>query len=147
MARILGLDLGPNSIGWALVDESEASSVATGVRVFPEGLENFDTRKEKSLNEQRRVARGMRRQIRRRARRRLLLRQGLVEAGLLPADPTEQAELMVALTPRVMELMGRLFDAQGRDFPLGPAPGQTPGVPFKSIPPAPAASGLRGAFT
>ena len=58
----------------------------------------------------------------------------------------EQAELMVALTPRVMELMARVFDARGQDFPFGAAPGQTAGVPFKGMPPpqGPAVSGLRG---
>ena len=59
----------------------------------------------------------------------------------------EQAELMVALTPRVMELLGRVFATQGRDFPLGQPPGQGPGVPFKAIPAGPQVSGLRGAFT
>lgn len=55
----------------------------------------------------------------------------------------EQAELMAALTPRVTELLGRLFASQGREFPLGPVPGQTVGVPFKAIPQGPALSGLR----
>ena len=58
----LGLDLGPNSIGWALIDEDEKQIVDLGVRVFPEGVENFDTKKEQSKNENRRLARSMRRQ-------------------------------------------------------------------------------------
>jgi CRISPR/Cas system Type II protein with McrA/HNH and RuvC-like nuclease domain len=41
-----------------------------GVRVFPEGVDAFDTAKEQSGNAQRRMKRMMRRQIRRRARRR-----------------------------------------------------------------------------
>ena len=43
--RTLGLDLGANSIGWSLVADDRI--VAAGVRVFPEGVDNFDTRKEK----------------------------------------------------------------------------------------------------
>jgi CRISPR-associated protein Cas1 len=45
---VLGLDLGPNSIGWALVlddQENESRLVDTGVRVFTEGLDKFDTGK------------------------------------------------------------------------------------------------------
>ncbi len=89
----LGLDLGANSIGWALVDEDQQLIIASGVRVFPEGVDNFDTKKEKSKSEGRRVARGMRRQIARRARRKRRLREGLVQAGLLPASPFEQLQL------------------------------------------------------
>ena len=69
--RILGLDLGPNSIGWALVEDNADGTgklIDCGVRVFPEGVDAFDTGKESSRSEQRRTARMMRRQIRRRAR-------------------------------------------------------------------------------
>ncbi len=89
----LGLDLGPNSIGWALIDEMGGKLVASGARVFPEGVDNFDTGKEKPKNEGRRIARGMRRQIARRARRKRKLRQVLIDVGLLPADQDEQAAL------------------------------------------------------
>jgi len=63
---VLGFDLGANSIGWALV-ESDKRIIASGVRVFPEGVDHFDTKKEKPKMEARRVARAMRRQIIRRA--------------------------------------------------------------------------------
>jgi CRISPR-associated endonuclease Csn1 len=80
----LGLDLGSNSIGWALVNEEQGKLLAAGVRVFPEGVDRDQQGGEQSKNEQRRIARGMRRQIARRARRKQLLRKALVEAGLLP---------------------------------------------------------------
>ncbi len=89
----LGLDLGPNSIGWAIVDEEQQKIVNCGVRVFPEGVDNFDTKKEKPRNEARRIARGMRRQIARRARRKRRLREALVSAALYPADTSEQQKL------------------------------------------------------
>ena len=42
MARILGLDLGTNSIGWAIVDKDakEFSLVDKGVRIFSEGVKS-----------------------------------------------------------------------------------------------------------
>lgn len=93
MSYTLGLDLGPNSIGWALVDEPNQRIIDLGVRVFPEGVDNFDTSKEISRNEARRIARGMRRQIARRARRKQRLREALIEANLWPTDPHEQVAL------------------------------------------------------
>lgn len=87
----LGLDLGPNSIGWALL--SENSIIDLGVRVFPEGVDAFDTSKEKSRNEDRRIARGMRRQVRRRTERRKKLIEALMQAGLWPAGSAHQLEL------------------------------------------------------
>lgn len=44
MAKILGLDLGTNSIGWAVVDkerDSEFQLVDKGVRIFQEGVELY----------------------------------------------------------------------------------------------------------
>ena len=95
---VLGLDLGPNSIGWALVNDDpenpdDCNLVDLGVRVFPEGVDAFDTSKEKSRNEDRRIARGMRRQTLRRARRRRHLKEALIQAGLWPAGSAAQAEL------------------------------------------------------
>lgn len=107
MASVLGLDLGPNSIGWAIVNDTDNNIIASGVRIFPEGLENFDTAKEKSLNEQRRTARGMRRQIKRRAHRKECLRQALIDAGLWPDDIDSQNKLLqtdpYALRARALE--------------------------------------------
>lgn len=97
--RVLGLDLGPNSIGWAIVEDDQdhperSRLIDAGVRVFPEGVDNFDTGKEKSRNETRRIARGMRRQILRRVRRQRMLRRLLVDIHLWPAGDVEQAEIL-----------------------------------------------------
>ena len=96
---VLGLDLGPNSIGWALINDNEepggtSDLVDMGVRVFPEGVDAFDTGKEKPRNESRRVARGMRRQIRRRSRRRRHLMAALICSNLWPSDPAKQKILL-----------------------------------------------------
>ncbi|MBN1591498.1 MAG: type II CRISPR RNA-guided endonuclease Cas9 [Pirellulales bacterium] len=126
----LGLDLGPNSIGWALIDEQAEKKkiIDTGVRIFPEGVDQFDTAKEVSRNEDRRVARGMRRQIQRRRRRKRLVRAALISAGLLPENPDEQAALLdrdpYELRARALEEklspheLGRIFVhlAQRRGF-------------------------------
>ena len=34
MSRILGLDLGTNSIGWAIIDNETNSSLQSGMRIF-----------------------------------------------------------------------------------------------------------------
>ncbi len=94
MTTTLGLDLGPNSIGWALVDADASKIIDSGVRVFPEGVDNFDTGKEISRNEQRRLARQMRRQHRRKRERKQRLRDALAAAGLWPQDPRAAAELL-----------------------------------------------------
>lgn len=92
---ILGIDLGPTSIGWALIQQSSLGVRirAAGVRVFPEGVDRDQQGGELSKSESRRIARGMRRQIARRARRKRLLRAALIEAGLYPASPAQQAAL------------------------------------------------------
>ena len=36
MAKILGLDLGTNSIGWAVVETTENKILDTGIRIFSE---------------------------------------------------------------------------------------------------------------
>jgi len=89
----LGLDLGPQSIGWAVLDESSRQMIATGVRVFPEGVDRDQKGGELSKNEVRRVARGMRRQIARRARRKRALCRILIESGLLSNNPCDQMKL------------------------------------------------------
>ena len=107
MAYILGLDLGPNSIGWACVEaDSEegleplgllstehAGHGPLGVRVFEAGLDKFDTAKEASRNQKRRQARAARRTLSRRRARKEATREVLTSAGLLPEDPRKLEEV------------------------------------------------------
>ena len=73
MKRVLGLDLGVNSIGWALVDEADnekenSSIVKLGVRVNPLTVDeqrNFDEGKSITTNAGRTIKRGMRRNLQR----------------------------------------------------------------------------------
>ena len=90
----LGLDLGTNSIGWALLDEPGKKIIATGVRVFPEGVDRDQQGGEKSKSQTRRTARGTRRLLMRRSRRKRKLRSVLTEAGLLPRDEAALDELL-----------------------------------------------------
>ncbi|MCD8412861.1 type II CRISPR RNA-guided endonuclease Cas9 [Tenacibaculum finnmarkense] len=76
MSKILGLDLGTNSIGWALVQNNII--LGMGSRIFPEGVVNLGEGegREVSKNASRTEARGVRRQIfRRRLRKRYLLKE------------------------------------------------------------------------
>ena len=86
MTKILGLDLGTNSIGWALVENNNILGI--GSRIFPEGVVNLGEGegRETSKNASRTAARGTRRQFfRRKLRKRYLLRE-LAKNGLCPID-------------------------------------------------------------
>jgi CRISPR-associated endonuclease Csn1 len=93
----LGLDIGSNSVGWALIDGGEKPAiVGMGVRVFPEGVDRDTKGLEKSKNATRREARGSRRIHTRRNLRRDQLIETLRSAGLLPPTQEELNELLKA---------------------------------------------------
>ncbi|HVU84831.1 MAG TPA: HNH endonuclease domain-containing protein [Puia sp.] len=83
MPLILGLDLGTNSIGWALIDSS-SNIIDCGVRIFPEGVNRDSLGKEESKNATRRSKRQTRRQLFRRKYRKLLLAKYLMEKEMFP---------------------------------------------------------------
>ncbi|TWT30068.1 CRISPR-associated endonuclease Cas9 [Blastopirellula retiformator] len=89
---VLGLDIGPTSLGWALF--SKDTLIDCGVRIFPEGVDRDQQGGEKSKSQSRRVARGIRRQVRRRAQRMRQLKDALIKAGLFPADLEAQTEIL-----------------------------------------------------
>lgn len=115
----LGLDLGPNSIGWALVEEDDTgpkSLEAIGVRVFQEMVE----RKTKTpKNHKRRDARQARRQRSRRKMRRDTLQNELIRCGLLPESDEEREELFHATDP--YEIRKRGLDQELTPHELGRA--------------------------
>jgi len=116
MGYVLGLDLGSNSIGWALVEEMGRKVLRSGVRIFPEGVDRDKQGGEVSKNENRRMKRGMRRQVFRRARRKRQLRDALVKAGLLPGDSAEQQKFD-GVDPYVLRVKG--LDEKLEKFELG----------------------------
>ena len=117
MAKILGLDLGTNSIGWALIDDVQNKILGIGSRIFPMGVENLGEGegREISKNAGRTGARGVRRQFFRRRLRKKILLKALAENKMCPmvADdfedwkktkefPSEKLTTWFALNPYVL---------------------------------------------
>ena len=89
MKRILGLDLGTNSIGWALVnrDESKSEILGLGSRIIPMSqdiLGKFDAGQQVSQTAERTGFRGIRRLRERHLLRRERLHRVLNVLGFLP---------------------------------------------------------------
>ena len=114
---ILGLDLGSNSIGWALLKTNNAGKptglVDLGSRIFNKAVED---KTPKPKNEKRRDSRLARRVVQRRARRRHRMLNYLVRLNLLPTDLKE--------SPQPEKVLNELGDpyclrAKALDAPLG----------------------------
>lgn len=94
MKKILGLDLGTNSIGWALVNEAEneaetSSIIKLGVRVNPLTVDeslNFEKGKSITTNADRTLKRSMRRNLQRYKLRREALIEELELHGFLTSE-------------------------------------------------------------
>lgn len=99
MKRVLGLDLGTTSIGWALVNQAqdpseESSIVKVGVRVNPlttDEKDSFEKGKEITTNADRRIKRGIRRNLQRYKLRRdslvdLLKKKGWINDGTVLSE-------------------------------------------------------------
>lgn len=88
--KILGLDLGTNSIGWALIEldnvNKEGNIICLGSRIIPMGAEvqNFEQGNPQTKNAERRTARSIRRMGKRYKARRNKLLYILQQTGLLP---------------------------------------------------------------
>ena len=86
---VLGLDLGPTSIGWACIKvkgKNESGILGAGSRVFPEGVDRSTKGEEISKNKERQEARSARRVKSRRSGRKRRLVALLREAGFFPRD-------------------------------------------------------------
>ena len=134
MAKILGLDLGTNSIGWALIDDKANNILGIGSRIFPMGVQNLgDGDNEISKNASRTGARGVRRQFFRRRIRKKVLLKALSEYNMCPLQahdfeawkevklfPTDKLATWFALNPyelRQKALNGKLsLEEIGRIF-------------------------------
>ncbi|MBN2709759.1 MAG: type II CRISPR RNA-guided endonuclease Cas9 [Calditrichaceae bacterium] len=90
MGKILGLDLGTNSIGWAIIEDKEKKIIGMGSRIFHEGVVDLGMgQREISKNASRTNARGIRRQIFRKKIRKLYLLKILSKNKLCPLDTNE----------------------------------------------------------
>jgi len=134
MAKILGLDLGTNSIGWALIDDKLNKIIAMGSRIFPVGVDNLgDGEGELSKNASRTGARGTRRQFFRKKLRKKVLLKELASLNMCPLTnedfenwkttkkfPTQELASWFALNPyelRHKALSEKLsFEEIGRVF-------------------------------
>ncbi len=94
----LGLDIGSNSTGWALIDPDPKNPhiVDIGVRVFPEGVDRDKQGGEVSKNAARRAARSARRNRFRRAYRKDKLVRMLRRNSLLPTDSAQWNSLFLS---------------------------------------------------
>ncbi len=86
MEKVLGLDLGTNSIGWAIVQHNDDLSYTLldkGVNIFQDGVAH-DKSGEKPMVTERTAARSSRRHYFRRRLRKIELLRVLVKSGLCP---------------------------------------------------------------
>lgn len=91
MPKILGLDLGTNSLGWALVEQTDCgyALLDKGVDIFQEGVAR-DKNNEKPAVQDRTEARALRRHYFRRRLRKIEVLKVLVQHDLCPALTEEQ---------------------------------------------------------
>ena len=102
MKKILGLDLGTTSIGWAVINEAEtekekSSIIKTGVRVVPlssDEIKDFEKGKSITTNQERTLKRGARRSLQRYKLRREALIDVLKKNNILSSETvlSEQGE-------------------------------------------------------
>ncbi len=115
----LGLDLGTNSIGWAMLALNQENQpykiLDAGVRIFSDGRNPKDGT---PLAVARREARGMRRRRDRFLARKTKLMNCLIKVGLMPKDEIERKKLE-SLNP--YELRAKALDEALTPFKLGRA--------------------------
>jgi len=114
MGYVLGLDLGPSSIGWAAVNIDDDGNYkglaqlpdgpnlipAIGARIFPAGVERYGQgQREQTRNKTRREKRGTRRTLRRRKARRTKLIALLRANNILPQDDAKLQKLQQQTDP------------------------------------------------
>lgn len=119
MQKILGLDIGTNSIGWALVSEDacETPILGLGTRIF---LEAVNPKNRVPTNAaRRRAARMQRKIIARRASRKRGLLKLLVQLGLLPSDAATRNMLFAEHSKNPYALRKAALDGQIELHELG----------------------------
>jgi CRISPR-associated endonuclease Csn1 len=113
MAKVLGIDMGTNSIGWCLIEEYEdkdSQIIDLGVRIFQRVLED---KQPIPKNRKRREKRLARRVLDRRARRKSRLRNYLIKIELLPESlKTESPEGILNTIGRPISKTFRIGEEQ-----------------------------------
>jgi CRISPR-associated endonuclease Csn1 len=125
---ILGIDLGSNSLGWALIERANggpAGLLRAGVRIFEAATEgDRESGQEESRNRARREARSHRRQLWRRARRLRKLFHLLQSYGLLPAGVATERERQDLLNELDRSILASSWFRAKADSGLFPEPSQ-----------------------
>ena len=85
MARILGIDLGTNSVGWAITEQTDSgySLIDKGVNIFQEGVAR-EKNNEVPMVQERTQARALRRHYFRRRLRKIEILKILIKHNLCP---------------------------------------------------------------
>ena len=113
MKTTLGLDLGSQSLGWALISQKTVAShpfirvEAIGSHIFEPGMDgDIHTGREESRNATRRSKRLLRRQYDRRRRRMTKIRNLLLKAGLLPKEK-DFAQAILKIDAHALLMLGK----------------------------------------
>jgi len=119
--KILGLDLGSNSIGWALLEETNGKPsgiIDLGSRIFTKAVEE---KTPTPKNMKRRDARLARRVVQRRARRKSRMLNYLVSLNLLPTElqGNTQPEILLNDLGDPYQLRAKALDSELTPFELG----------------------------
>ncbi|MBM4207800.1 MAG: hypothetical protein FJ190_07190 [Gammaproteobacteria bacterium] len=119
--RILGLDLGSNSIGWALLEEQDCKPtklIDVGSRIFIKAAEE---KTPTPKNVKRRNARLTRRVLQRRARRKARMLNYLIQLGLLPQELKDNLapEITLNTLGNPYQLRAKALDKPLTTFELG----------------------------
>ena len=118
----LGLDLGTNSIGWALYktdnNNKPTDFLASGVRIFPMSVED---KTKNSKNAARRSKRLARRVVQRRARRKERMQNFLISLELLPnsLSSSNQPEIILNELGDPYQLRAKALDSELSAHELG----------------------------
>ncbi len=121
----LGLDLGTNSVGWAMIAHDgqifdSGRRLMFDTRAFSAGLAMETDKVGTPRGQERRRTRSQRRTVRRRRQRVAKLRRILQKAGLLPADPDAFHALM-AQNPYLLRARAATPDEKLEPYEIGRA--------------------------
>ncbi|MBO4474794.1 MAG: type II CRISPR RNA-guided endonuclease Cas9, partial [Clostridiales bacterium] len=103
MGKILGLDVGIGSLGWAVIDEDQHRIVDFGVRIFESGEEGASKAADRASQVRRRY-RSTKRLNKRRKQRKLRLKQFIEEQGIISVEDINKAYRTKGFNPDVWKM-------------------------------------------
>lgn len=109
MGKILGLDVGIGSLGWAVIDEEQHRIVDLGVRIFESGEEGA-TKAADRASQVRRRYRSTKRLNKRRKQRKLRLKSFLEEQGIISVEEINTAYRTNGFNPDVWSLRAEALE-------------------------------------